>query len=144
MASASGVGVIVSLVTSVTPDLEALWDHAHKDVIAKRGGVALLHTLCAGDDVDKLLRDVVSSSSLWSVSNNGRIVGMGIVRDRVVEVIYVAHDSRRQKVATKLMKSLLEGDTPPHDAYALPGDRAMKSLYESLGWKARLLTMRDA
>jgi hypothetical protein len=30
------------------------------------------------------------------------------------------------------------------DAYALPGDRAMKSLYESIGWKARLLTMRGA
>jgi hypothetical protein len=32
--------------------------------------------------------------------------------------------------------------TPPLDAFALPGDRAMKSLYESIGWKARLITMR--
>ena len=30
----------------------------------------------------------------------------------------------------------------PLDAFALPGDRATKSLFESLGWKARLLTMR--
>ena len=29
-------------------------------------------------------------------------------------------------------------------AWALPGDRATKSLYESVGWKARLLTMRGA
>ncbi len=61
-----------------------------------------------------------------------------------IEAIYVAHGFRRQKVATILVKTLLASDTPPVDAYALPGDRAMKSLYESLGWKARLLTMRGA
>ncbi|HEY5266835.1 MAG TPA: GNAT family N-acetyltransferase [Acidimicrobiales bacterium] len=136
--------MIVSLVTSVTPELEDLWNHAHKDVIVKRGGVALMHTLCGDGDIDQLLNDVVSTSSLWSVNDNDQLVGIGIVRDRVVETIYVTHDARRQKVATTLMRSLLESDTPPHDAYALPGDRAMKSLYESLGWKARLLTMRDA
>lgn len=144
MAPTSGSQVIVSLVASVTPELEALWDHAHKDVIVKRGGVALMHTLCGEGDVDQLLKDVVSTSSLWSVSDSGQLVGIGIVRDRVVQTIYVARDARRQKVATTLMRSLLGSDTPPHDAYALPGDRAMKSLYESLGWKARLLTMRDA
>jgi len=136
--------VIVSLVRSVTPEVENLWHHAHKDVIAKRGGVALLDTLCGEGDVSQLLLDVVSTSSLWIVSDKSRIKGLGLVRDRVVEAIYVAHDFRRQKVATKLLKSLLQSDTPPIDAYALPGDRAMKSLYESMGWKARLLTMRGA
>lgn len=136
--------MIVSLVTSVTPQVETLWHHAHKDVLVKRGGVALLHTLCGEGDVGQLLVDVVSTSSLWIVSDKGQIKGLGLVRERVVEAIYVVHEFRRQKVATKLMKSLLQSDTPPIDAYALPGDRAMKSLYESLGWKARLLTMRGA
>jgi GNAT superfamily N-acetyltransferase len=134
----------VTLVSSVSPDVEALWDLAHKDVATKRGGVALLHTLCGDSDVDQLLLDIISTSSLWSVNIDDELVGIGIVRNRVVEAIYVAHDARRQKVATTLMRALLGGDNPPHDAYALPGDRAMKSLYESLGWKARLLTMRDA
>ena len=61
-----------------------------------------------------------------------------------MEAIYVAHDFRRQKIATTLVRALLSGDSAPVDAYALPGDRAMKSLYESIGWKARLLTMRGA
>jgi GNAT superfamily N-acetyltransferase len=136
--------VIVSLVTSVTPEVETLWQHAHKDVIAKRGGVALLDTLCADGDIDQLLVNAITTSSLWIVTDKGQIKGIGLVRDRVVEAIYVVHEFRRQKVATKLLKSLLQSDTPPIDAYALPGDRAMKSLYESMGWKARLLTMRGA
>jgi len=136
--------VIVSLVTSVTPELETLWHRAHKDVVVKRGGVALLDTLCGERDVSQLLLDVVSTASLWIVTDQGQIKGLGVVRERIVEAIYVAHDFRRQKVATKLLKSLLQNDTPPIDAYALPGDRAMKSLYESMGWKARLLTMRGA
>ncbi|HEY5111807.1 MAG TPA: GNAT family N-acetyltransferase [Acidimicrobiales bacterium] len=110
----------------------------------KRGGVALLDTLCGERDVSQLLLDVVSTASLWIVTDQGQIKGLGVVRERIVEAIYVAHDFRRQKVATKLLKSLLQNDTPPIDAYALPGDRAMKSLYESMGWKARLLTMRGA
>jgi hypothetical protein len=60
----------------------------------------------------------------------------------VVEGVFVDHDQRRRGVATTLLKSLMAGEGPPKDGLALPGDRGMKSLYESLGWKARLLTMR--
>lgn len=134
----------VSLVTVVTPELEELWGHAHKDVIAKRGGVALLRTLSGAINEDDLLAHVVASSSLWTVADEGHLKAFAVCRERVVEAIYVAHSFRRQKVATTLVHTLLAGATPPVDAYALPGDRAMKSLYESLGWKARLLTMRGA
>lgn len=134
----------VSLASVITPELEELWGHAHKDVIIKRGGPALLRTLCGETDEDDLLAAVVASSSLWTVNDGGRLIGFVVCRDQVVEAIYVAHSFRRQKVATTLVHTLLEGATPPVDAYALPGDRAMKSLYESLGWKARLLTMRGA
>jgi GNAT superfamily N-acetyltransferase len=136
--------VNVSLVSVVTPELEALWGHAHKDVIAKRGGVALLRTLCGSTDESDLLNQVVASSSLWAVGDDDQFIGFVVCREQVVEAIYVAHSYRRQKVATTLVHALLAGTTPPVDAYALPGDRAMKSLYESLGWKARLLTMRGA
>jgi hypothetical protein len=136
--------VDVSLATEITPQLEELWGHAHKDVLAKRGGPALLRTLCGESAEESLLADVVASGALWTVTDGGQLVGFVVCREQVVEAIYVAHTSRRQKVATTLVHALLEGATPPVDAYALPGDRAMKSLFESLGWKARLLTMRGA
>lgn len=134
----------VSLVTKATPELEELWGHAHKDVVAKRGGPALLRTLCGPTHEEDLLDDVVATSSLWTLENDGQLLGFVVCREQVVEAIYVAHAFRRQKVATTLVRALLESATPPVDAYALPGDRAMKSLFESLGWKARLLTMRGA
>jgi len=134
----------VSLVSAATPELQTLWDHAHRDVVAKRGGPALLATLCGTTPETELLAHVVASSSLWTVEVEGELKAFGLCRDGVVEAIYVEHGSRRQKIATTLVRTLLDGDTAPVDAYALPGDRAMKSLYESLGWKARLLTMRGA
>ena len=134
----------VSLVSAATPELQTLWDHAHRDVVAKRGGPALLATLCGTTPETELLAHVVASSSLWTVEVEGELKAFGLCRDGVVEAIYVEHGSRRQKIATTLVRTLLDGDTAPMDAYALPGDRAMKSLYESLGWKARLLTMRGA
>ena len=134
----------VSLVSVATPELQTLWDHAHRDVVAKRGGPALLATLCGTTPETELLAHVVASSSLWTVEVEGELKAFGLCRDGVVEAIYVEHGSRRQKIATTLVRTLLDGDTAPVDAYALPGDRAMKSLYESLGWKARLLTMRGA
>jgi hypothetical protein len=64
------------------------------------------------------------------------------VRDGVVEGVFVDPRRRRQHVATELLRAVTMGEGAPRDGYALPGDRGMKSLYESLGWKARLLTMR--
>jgi GNAT superfamily N-acetyltransferase len=136
--------VNVTVVSVVTPELEALWGHAHKDVVVKRGGPALLRTLCGSTDENDLLDEVVASNSLWAIDDDEQLIGFVVCREQVVEAIYVAHSFRRQKVATTLVHALLAGATPPVDAYALPGDRAMKSLYESLGWKARLLTMRGA
>jgi hypothetical protein len=101
-------------------------------------------TLCGSTDERGFLDSVIASSSLWSIEHEEQLKGFGICRERVIEAIYVTHDFRRHKAATTFVKKLLSGSTPPIDAYALPGDRAMKSLYESIGWKARLLTMRGA
>jgi GNAT superfamily N-acetyltransferase len=136
--------VNVSLVSSITPDLEELWSRARKDVLAKRGGVALMATLCGSCAESEFLAHVVASSELWSVRDDGLLKGIGIFRQSVVEALYVTPAFRRQKVATTLVKALIASNTSLLDAYALPGDRAMKSLFESLGWKARLLTMRGA
>lgn len=104
----------------------------------------MLATLCGSTPESELLSGVIASSSLWSVEVDGELKAFGLCRAGVVEAIYVEHGARRKKIATTLVRALLKGDSVPVDAYALPGDRAMKSLYESLGWKARLITMRDA
>jgi GNAT superfamily N-acetyltransferase len=136
--------VSVSLARGVTPALSELWDRAHRDVLAKRGGRALLATLADGMPERDLLEVVVASGALWTYEDEDGLKGFALCRASLVEAVYVAHAYRRQKIATALLRGLLEGPTPPIDAYALPGDRGMKSLYESIGWKARLLTMRGA
>jgi hypothetical protein len=89
-----------------------------------------------------LLEHVVASGVLWTIDDESGLLGFALVRDEIVEGIFVDHDRRRQHVATTLLTELVAGEHPPKDGFALPGDRGMKSLYESFGWKARLLTMR--
>lgn len=103
----------------------------------------MMATLSESTPYEQLLAAVVASSSLW-VYHDDQLKGFALCRGQLIEAIYVAHDFRRTKIATTMVRTLLESATPPVDAYALPGDRAMKSLYESIGWKARLLTMRGA
>jgi GNAT superfamily N-acetyltransferase len=136
--------VSVTLAAGITPELSELWDRAHRDVLTKRGGGALIATLTDGMPEHDLLGVVVASASLWTYEDSEGLKGFALCRASLVEAIYVAHEFRRQKIATSLVRALIEGPTPPIDAYALPGDRGTKSLYESIGWKARLLTMRGA
>jgi hypothetical protein len=118
-----------------------LWQHAHKRLISHRGGPELYNTIRRDGD-DDLLAHVVASGALWTIGDDQSLLGFALVRDEVVECVFVDHQRRREHVATELLKSLVAGENPPKDGYALPGDRGMKSLYESFGWKARLLTMR--
>jgi GNAT superfamily N-acetyltransferase len=85
---------------------------------------------------------LVARGELWTFEDEGELRGFAIYRSSVVEALYVSPAYRRRGVARSMLKALLALEDPPKDAYALPGDRAMKSLYESFGWKARLLTMR--
>jgi GNAT superfamily N-acetyltransferase len=136
--------VSVTLAAGITPELADLWDRAHRDVLTKRGGGALIATLIDGMPEQDLLGVVVASASLWIYEDSEGLKAFALCRASLVEAVYVAHEFRRQKIATSLVRTLIDGPTPPVDAYALPGDRGMKSLYESIGWKARLLTMRGA
>jgi GNAT superfamily N-acetyltransferase len=91
---------------------------------------------------DVLLEQLITDATVWTISDDERLLGFAVVRDDIVEGVFVDHDARRRRVATTLLTVLIAGERPPKDGFALPGDRGMKSLYESLGWKARLLTMR--
>ena len=127
---------------SVSDELRDLWEHALKRLKSHRGGPELYLTIRRDADDDELLTQLVGSGVLWTIATEERLVGFAVVRDEVVEGVFVDHERRRQGVATTLLKTLVAGEGPPKDGLALPGDRGMKSLYESLGWKARLLTMR--
>ncbi len=128
--------------SSTSDELRDLWEHALKRLTSHRGGPELYNTIRREVDNDALLEDVVEQGALWTIGNEERLIGFALVRDEVVEGVFVHHDERRQHVATTLLQALAAGEHPPKDGLALPGDRGMKSLYESLGWKARLLTMR--
>lgn len=132
----------VLLSSGVSDELRELWDHALKRISSHRGGPELYHTIRRDVDDDALLAHVVASGALWTIGDDKGLLGFALVRDEVVEGVFINHQRRRQHVATTLLNALVAGENPPKDGYALPGDRGMKSLYESLGWKARLLTMR--
>ena len=113
-----------------------------KRLTTHRGGPELYNTIRRDADDEALLTELVASRVIWTIADEERVLAFALVRDEVVEGVFVDHEHRRRRVATTLLKTLVAGEEPPKDGLALPGDRGMKSLYESLGWKARLLTMR--
>jgi hypothetical protein len=127
---------------NVSDELRSLWDHALKRLTSHRGGPELYTTIRRDVDDDVLLEHLIAAGTVWTISDDERLLGFAVVRDDIVEGVFVDHDERRRRVATTLLTVLIAGERPPKDGYALPGDRGIKSLYESLGWKARLLTMR--
>jgi GNAT superfamily N-acetyltransferase len=126
----------------VSDELRSLWDHALKRLTSHRGGPELYSTIRRAVDDDVLLEQLIADGAVWTIGDEQRLLGFAVVRDDIVEGVFVDHDERRRRVATTLLTVLIAAERPPKDGFALPGDRGMKSLYESLGWKARLLTMR--
>jgi GNAT superfamily N-acetyltransferase len=125
-----------------TGELLDLWEHACKRLLSHRGGVELYGSIRRDAPSGELLETLVDGGFVWTIAHDEQLLGFAVVRENVVEGIFVDHDSRRQKVATTLLQTIVESPAAPKDGFALPGDRGMKSLYESFGWKARLLTMR--
>jgi transposase InsO family protein len=128
--------------SAVTDDLLQLWEHACKRLLRQRGGAELYTTMRRDAPSAALLETLVDGGYVWTIANEDQLLGFAIVRQNVVEGIFVDHQSRRKKAATTLLNALVSSAAAPKDGFALPGDRGMKSLYESFGWKARLLTMR--
>jgi GNAT superfamily N-acetyltransferase len=136
--------VDVKPVRESTSELVSLWSAALDDATKKRGGQELLSTIRGDVADDELLEHLIKTQCLWSAHDGVTLMGFALCRDAVVETLYVERQYRRQGVARLMLHTLLAREDPPVDAYALPGDRATKSLYESINWKARLLTMRGA
>lgn len=123
-------------------ELMELWEHAMKRLLNHRGGAELYETIRRDAPSGDLLERLVEDGYVWTVAEAEHVIGFAVVREHIVEGIFIDHDHRRHKIATTLLEALVRSDAAAKDGYALPGDRGMKSLYESFGWKARLLTMR--
>ena len=142
-------GVVVLVRRADSHDsLDHLIQGAHARALGARGGVALLEQLWGSeiglDEVRGALERSVHAGHVWVALEGEQIVAGALVRERCVQVVWVQPGHRRHRVASSILQALLNNDDAPVDAWALPGDRATKSLYESVGWKARLLTMRGA
>jgi len=142
-------GVVTEVRRATSDDsLEHLIEGAYARATTARGGRALLAQLWeSAADLDALRRVIaaeVEHGHVWIARAEDDVIAGALVRDACVQVIWVVPALRRHRVATTILTTLLASDVAPVDAWALPGDRATKSLYESVGWKARLLTMRGA
>jgi GNAT superfamily N-acetyltransferase len=123
----------------ITPEVLALAQRAAGEIASERGGAALLEAL--GHEEGEL-EAMANRGEIVVVRRDEAVVALAVVRERILCALFVDATARRQGVAREVVRSLLETPGAPRDAWALPGDRAMKSLYESIGWRARLLTMR--
>jgi len=115
------------------------------DVVRRfRGGPGLIAELCDGHSEIEAIDRAIMNDELWRISLDESTLGIVVVRRGVLLGIYLTETRRRQGVARATIATLRNAGVGITDARALPGDRATKSLFESLGWKARLLTMSPA
>jgi GNAT superfamily N-acetyltransferase len=131
------VSVRVERAFVVDEELRVVFHDALKSEARHRGGRAYLDSF--GVD-EKALEALVDEEGLW-IARDDELIGLGVCSSGVIMGIYVIPTRRREGIARALVAEIIDA-VNPRDAHALPGDRAMKSLYESFGWKARLLTMR--
>ncbi|NNN02164.1 MAG: GNAT family N-acetyltransferase [Acidimicrobiaceae bacterium] len=132
----------ISTATHVNRDVVVLWCEAIASLEAHRGGTAFLTELSAGRTSNDVLEQFIASRGLLVAQLDGAVVGFLAWRDAIIEGVYVRSEHRRTGIARALVTHLCATSTPPRDAHVLPGDRGMKSLFESFAWKARLITMR--
>ena len=133
--------MVIEPATQVSEAITAIALEAHASVVGHRGGEGFLDDLLGDKAIDDVLNDFVDRGELF-VDNATEPKILLLLSNHVVKAVYVRPEDRRMGRARTALQQLLDSPNPPRDAFALPGDRATKSLYESLGWKARLLTMR--
>jgi GNAT superfamily N-acetyltransferase len=141
------VSIRVARVDRVDDELIEIVTIAFEEIRHSRGGAAYLddlERLTSTFDAATLAGALVERGDVLVASDDAGLCGVIAVltvgRPCVVG-LYVTHSARRRGIATALLQAVFDVDEPPRDAWALPGDRAMKSLFEQLGWRARRLTM---
>ena len=128
-----------------TDEIWSLVNDALASLENHRGGVALLEDIFESADHTEIrrgLEDDVAHGRLWVARQGDEVLGVALVRHQCVCGLWVTPTARRRGVARHLLETLSAAPAHARDGWALPGDRGTKSLYESVGWKARRLTMR--
>jgi GNAT superfamily N-acetyltransferase len=117
------------------------WNECISEVLRHRGGEELLREIQGphSHETGALLRP---SGDFWEIESGTHPAGFALVQSGVLKIMWVTPAWRRKGLARFALDAILSHDGAPSDGLVLPGDRATKSLYESIGWKARLLTMR--
>jgi GNAT superfamily N-acetyltransferase len=131
----------------VTAALRTLALDAAESTGQLRGGSALvgdIERVLGVSSIEEVLTIGSRLDGLLVASEGADVVGFALVTltsPRTLLSVYVAPPARHSGVARDLVEAA-RGLTPPVvDAWVLPGDRASKSLYESIRWRARRLTM---
>jgi GNAT superfamily N-acetyltransferase len=140
------VTVAVAGLSTSTGDAEALVATALRAIGAQRGGAQLLAELL----VDAGVRDpsavaaaLAGAGRLLGAFDDSALVGVAALSGGAppcITGLYVAPVHRRGGVGLSLLR-FAASECGARDGWALPGDRATKSLYEKAGWRARRLTM---
>ena len=107
--------------SDVTEELSSLWGHAHKRLLSHRGGPELYDTIRRDVADDALLAHVIATGSLWTIGDEDGLLGFALVRDEVVECLFVDHQRRREHVATTLLNELVAGECPPEGRLRFAG-----------------------
>jgi GNAT superfamily N-acetyltransferase len=137
----------VSTARAADDDIVELVKEALNALVAHRGGQRLFgditHTVGASEPIamtERLIRDDGLVVATWDASPVA-VAAVGLGSRPTLLGVYVTSTHRRRGLGRSLVQWVIESPHHVVDAWALPGDRAMKSLYESVGWKARRLTM---
>ncbi len=131
----------------VPSTVHQLVERALADLVAHRGGAALLreaHRLVGSSDTESLLRTLAHRGSLFALEESGEFVAVALAygdEQLTLLGIYVATSHRRAGRARSMLAAISASNHVITDTWALPGDRAMKRLYEEAGFKTRRLTM---
>jgi GNAT superfamily N-acetyltransferase len=140
-------------------DCALLCEHALAEISVERGGPLfarretglLAKALLRPGGLDRILSDRQRLVVVGLIDDV--VVGMAIGRSEpvgetnlgVIDAYYVERAARGVGVGASMLESVMAWLATKGcrgvDAQALPGDRAMKSFFESAGFKARLITM---
>lgn len=133
--------------------LVALATGARASTREQRGGSALLGDLgLDGDITSPRTESLDDSAAVWCASIDDVVIGyLAAELDRTTRVVtirevWVESEAREVGAGEALVSAALawaiaEGATAV-DAFALPGARSVKNLYERLGLTARAITVR--
>lgn len=127
---------------------EVLFFAALAELTPHRGGRALLVDWMRTEQVQtdvELYLCLVKEQRLVAYFEDNALVGCVAVsgddQHWFIAGIFVLELHRRRGYGSALMAHCRATWSDLNDAWALPGDGPTKSLYESMGWKARQLTM---